>query len=313
MSIKRTLDEAYSCGENIFIKNQNHNLDENCIKKSYIYKGKRKRITSIKMKTNKSCVNCKKEKENKDIIKFKNKSDLIKQIQSFLANKNIPQLIKKIRGKINRNKYICLECFKDIIKTEDYFDKIKNLLFIKKRKKVNNNLSLYPNKSSDLEVKKDKEKDDINNNKGNEHIIINNKNLFINKSDELEECFKNIVQCLKLAVFEVSCFVQSFKIYNNNIGYVNNIIQNENNTKFFFHCFIQTTIRLDNLYMLINNVVIKYKNLTKRILNSINLKNNEDFRSNYDLFIYNTNLILANILCFINNYNICLHFLRHSK
>ena len=39
----------------------------------------------------------------------------------------------------------------------------------------------------------------------------------------------------------------------------------------------------------------------------------EDFKNNYDLFIYNTNLILANISCFTNNFNICLNFLRYSK
>ena len=316
MSLKKTLDEAYSCGENIFIKNQNKNLDENCLKKSDIHRGKRKR--TIKIKNSISCVNCKKEKGIKDITKFKNKNDLIKQIQSLLQkiddNKNIPQLITKIKGKINRNKYICKECFKEIIKSEDFCDIIKNLLFIKKRKKLNSKKSIYINNTLDLEVKKDK--NDINNNKENNDTIINIKNSFIKETDEFEECFKTIVQCLKLAVFEVSCFVQSFKIYTNNNLYVNNLVQNEYNIKFFFHCFIQTRIRLDNLYMLINNIVIKYQNITKRMisnLSSINLKNNEDLKNNYDLFIYNTNLILANISCFIKNFNICLNFLRNSK
>lgn len=316
MSLKKTLDEAYSCGENIFIKNQNKNLDENCLKKSDIHRGKRKR--TIKIKNSISCVNCKKEKGIKDITKFKNKNDLIKQIQSLLQkiddNKNIPQLITKIKWKINRNKYICKECFKEIIKSEDFCDIIKNLLFIKKRKKLNSKKSIYINNTLDLEVKKDK--NDINNNKENNDTIINIKNSFIKETDEFEECFKTIVQCLKLAVFEVSCFVQSFKIYTNNNLYVNNLVQNEYNIKFFFHCFIQTRIRLDNLYMLINNIVIKYQNITKRMisnLSSINLKNNEDLKNNYDLFIYNTNLILANISCFIKNFNICLNFLRNSK
>ena len=318
MSIKKTLDEAYSCGENIFIKNKSQNLDGNCLKKSDIVRGKRKRKRSINTKNSISCANCKREKEIKDIIKFKNKKDLIKQIESFQQkvddNKNISQLINKINGKINKNKYFCIECFKDIIKNEDFLDKIKNELFIRKRKKLNSKFSININKTSDLEDKKDKK--DINNNLGNSHTSINNKTLIINENDEFVECFKTIVQCLKLAVFEVSCFVQSFKIYNNNIPYVNNLVQNDNNIKFFFHSYIQTRIRLDNLYMLINNVVIKYQNITKKMIsnfNLINLKNNEDFKSNYGLFIYNTNLILANISCFINNFKICLNFLRCSK
>lgn len=315
MSIKKTIAETYSYDEKISNNSQKPNLDDIYPKKSK-NSGNFKRKKSFKKLRIISCANCKKEKEVKEFIKLKNKKDLIKKIQSITIdnNKNIPLLIQGIKQKIKKTKNLCKECFKDIIKNEDFLDKIKKLLFIKKRKKFKKNLSNCKN-NIDLGIDNN-EKDYKNKNKENDNTIINKSNFFFIESVEYEECFKNIVQYLKLALFEVSFFVQSFNLYINSSFYINNISQNNFNIKFFFHSYIQTRIKLENLYVLINKVVIKYQNITNRIiskLNMINTCNNEDFKTNYDNFIYFTNLILANLSCFINNLNICLNVLRYSN
>lgn len=312
MSIKKTIDKTYSCDENISINSEKSNLNNRNSKNSKNYPGKTKRKRTFEKIRIISCANCEKEKEVKEFIKLKNKKDLIKQIQSITIdiNKDIPLLIQGIKGKINKTKNICKECFREIIKNKNFFDKIKKLMFIKKRKKLNNNLSI-----NNLDLGFDNNKKNNKNNE-NDYIIIKNFNSFFIESDEYEECFKNIVQYLKLALFEVSFFVQSFNLYINNSFYINNISQHNFNINIFFHSYIQTRIKLENICVLINEVVLEYQNITNRIISKLNMIktcNNEDFKTNYDNFIYFTNLILANLSCFINNFNICLNVLRYSN
>ena len=70
------------------------------------------------------------------------------------------------------------------------------------------------------------------------------------------------------------------------------------------------------MYLLFNNILVKFQQITNKIINSLNsylLKFNEELKNNYGKFIYNTNLILSNLLNLVNNYRILLNVLRCSN
>ena len=70
------------------------------------------------------------------------------------------------------------------------------------------------------------------------------------------------------------------------------------------------------MYLLFNNILVKFQQITNKIIISLNsylLRFNEELKNNYGKFIYNTNLILANLLNLVNNYRILLNVLRCSN
>ena len=70
------------------------------------------------------------------------------------------------------------------------------------------------------------------------------------------------------------------------------------------------------MYLLFNNILVKFQQITNKIiisLNSYSPRFNEELKNNYGKFIYNTNLILANLLNLVNNYRILLNVLRCSN
>ena len=289
-----------------------HKLDALFEKKEGIlqsYIGKRKR-TSI----NKGlyCYYCKK-KNNFDIYSFKNKKDLFDTIKGKINNnkelKNNIKLIKQISGRFKKSTIICNKCFEEVVMNEDCINKIKLLFFVDKDKRTAKKSSLHINYSN-TEI-------DLNKNSVNEIILPIKKRqnrIDVNYIKEYEECFQNIVQYLKITVLEVSFFAKTFKNYINN----NNIIsQNYLNINNFFDSYFHTKLLLENLFSLINKILIKYKEITIKIISSFNLANpynsDENFKNNYEKFIYNTNLILANLLNLVNNYKIFLNVLRCSN
>ena len=277
------------------------------ILQSYI--GKRK-ITLI----NKGlyCYYCKK-KNNFDIYSFKNKKDLFDAIKDKINNnnelKNNIKLIKQISGRFKKSIIICNKCFEEVLMHEDCINIIKLLFFVEKERRIG--------KISSLHINSQNTKIDLNKNTVNEIILPNKKGynrIDVNYVKEYEECFQNIVQYLKIVVLEISFFAKSFKNYINN----NNIIsQNYLNINNFFDSYFHTKLLLENLFSLINKILIKYKEITNKIISSFNSANphnsDEEFKNNYEKFIYNTNLILANLLNLVNNYKIFLNVLRCSN
>ena len=273
-----------------------------------ICKGKRKRSPKNKILC---CSQCKKE-NNFDIYRFKNKKDLIKTMEKLDNNNNEInkqiQSIQKISGKFKKSIIICKKCLQEVIVDEDCVNIIKRLFFCCKERNKGEQMPICI-KNSNL---------DIN---FNENSVENKKYLVkkkLNKFEdnyikEYDECLKNIIQCLKLAVLEVSFFVRSFNIYinNNNIISINNL-----NVIYFFDCYLHAKIILENLYLLFNNILVKFQQITNKIIISLNsylLRFNEELKNNYGKFIYNTNLILANLLNLVNNYRILLNVLRCSN
>ena len=202
-------------------------------------------------------------------------------------------------------KIICGKCIEEIIIKDDCVNKIKELFFHNKRTKINKKNSNFINKQeSGIEKRK---------NGNNENDFMNNEvrsKLIDIYSDEYEECLQNIVLYLKIAILEVSSFAQSFILYFNNRRNIINIYYANLEIEYFFHSYIQTKIKLENYYILINRIIIKFQAITNLIINSINKSNSND---GIDKFIQNTNLILSNILNFVNNYKIFLSFLKSEN
>ena len=214
-------------------------------------------------------------------------------------------IIIKCRDESNET-YSFMKKRKKPIKKEDNL----NYSFCKKKKRLNNS-------------NKDHYKSIIQQKNINENEISHKevkKSLNIIDCDEYEECLKNIVIFLKISVFEISCFIESFKFYTismKNIEYINNIIHNIFHNNLFFHSYIQTKIRLENIYILLNQIINKFRNITNKIINNnLNLKkyyeNSINWKNNFDSFIYNTNLILANLFNFVNNFKTCLSFFQYQ-
>ena len=289
-----------------------HKLDElfenkEGILQSYIRKRKR---TSI----NKGlyCYYCKK-KNNFDIYSFKNKKDLFDALKEKINIntdlKNNIKLINQISGRFKKSIIICNKCFEEVVMHEDCINKIKLLFFVDKEKRTGKKSSLHINNSNS--------ENDLNKNtadKINLPIKKRQNRFDLTYINEYEECFQNIVQYLKITVLEISFFARTYKNYINN----NNIIsQNYLNINYFFDSYFHTKLLLENLFSLINKILIKYKEITNKIISSFNSANpynsDEDFKSNYEKFIYNTNLILANLLNFVINYKIFLNVLRCSN
>ena len=276
----------------------------------------KKRKRSYKKTISLKCTNCNLGIKT-DKIKFKSKKDLIDKIKlKFDKFKNYGEtlnynikLIYKISEKFKKSKVICGKCFEEIIIKDDCVNKIKELFFYNKRKKTKNKNSNFINKSNSETAKRKTG----NNEKG----FINNKariSIIDVYNDEYEQCLQNIVQYLKLAILEVSCFAQSFKLYIDNRSNFINISCKDLIIEYFFHSYIQTKIKLENIYVLINRIIIKFQIITNKIICSINKNNsyndNEELKKNFDTFIQNTNVILSNILNFVNNYKILLSFLK---
>ena len=318
MSKKKPNSEIYSSKNNIDSidnKNKKQNIT-NQINQSENINFLKKRKRPYKKNISLKCFNCKKDIYT-DIIKFKRKKDLTEKIKFKICkfknyeetlNNNI-KLINKIPGKFKKSKIICENCFEEIIIKDNCVYKIKKLFFNNKRTKINKKKSKFINKSNS-EAEKGK-------NDNNEIKFINNKviNNFIDVyKDEYEECLKNIVLCIKMALLEVSFFAQSFKQYFDNSKIFINISLKILFNNYFSHSFIQTKMKLEYIYILINNIIIKFQNITNDIISSINKSNsydgNEELKKNYDKFIQNTNLILSNILNFVNNYDILLSFFK---
>lgn len=294
------------------VDNKKHKLDKNLQQKGKLlqnYIGKRKRTTSNKELL---CYNCKSTK-NFDIYKFNNINFFIESInKKFNINnelKNKTQLIQQIPGTFKKPIIICNKCFEEIIMHEDCVNIIKKIFFDNKGKRLNKKLSLqFNNSNSEVNFTNNIIKEE------NTLVKITQKTVNKNYIKEYEECFQNIVQYLKMTVLEVSFFSRSFKNYVNNI----NIIFHYNlNIKFIFDSYFHTKISLENLYLLINKILIKYQEITNKIIFSLNLgisyNSDEDFKSNYKKFIYNTNLILANLLNLVNNFNIFMDVLNCSS
>ena len=314
MSKRRSNSKLNSSCINNDNKNINIQIKQNC--NIHFFK-KRKR--SYKKKNLLSCIKCK-EEINLNYIIFKSEKDLIEKIKSIINNNNnsrvkLDNIIKsknKILGKFNKSKIICGKCIQEIIIKDDCINKIKELFFHNKRTKINKKNSNFINKPIS-EIEKGK-----NDNKEND--FMNNKfgsNLNDIYYDEYEECLQNIVLYLKIATLEVSSFVQSFKLYLNYRRNFINIYYANLGNEYFFHSYIQTKIKLENYYILINRIIIKFQAITNLIINSINKINSndgiEELKTNFDKFIQNTNLILSNILNFVNNYNILMSFLKSEN
>ena len=315
---KKTSEERDSGSKEIQSKRNDINLDfkkDSNESQSSIKKRKR----SSKKYENINCSVCKSLKDLIKINMFRNKNELIKKMKFYYLNSkknfgmNNIQLIQQIKEKFVSSLKICENCFENILVSDKCVDIIKNLFFNIK-KELNNSLSA--NISNNLN---DNEYDNIIQQKNiNENEFSQVKNLYtLIDCDEYDECLKNIVNCLKNSVFEISCFVEAFKFYSSRIKNINNILNNVDNN-FFFQTYIQTKIRLESIYQLLNQIIIKFRNITNKIIiNYLNLsnssQNNINLKNNFDSFIFNTNLILANLFNFVNNFNICMRIFKCSN
>lgn len=304
MSKKINSNEINPLGKKI--ANKNINLD--IINKSENQNIRVKRKKMSKIKNNQNCSRCMKKSRN--IMVFNSKEELIDKIKILLKNKIINYKeklimpIQQIKG-FNSN-LICKKCFEQMIFGKDCINEIKEIFFQDVEKIYNGKLSLNIRESSSQIDIRDNNINNINNNMIYDIDIV-----------EYNECLENIVQYFKISFLQFSFFANSFKIFTTHFNSINNISQNKLNIEYFFHSYIHAKAILENFYILINKIIIKFKNVTNRIIGKLKLtisnESNEDLKSTFDIFVNNTNLILANILNFVNNYKICLCALRCSN
>lgn len=315
MSKKSQNSELNSSNINID-NNENKNKNKNIlIKQNYNINFLKKRKREHKKNDSLTCINCK-VKLSSDEFRFKSKKDLIEKIKIIINNNNNYKkilnnnikLISIISGKFKKSKILCRKCLENIIIKDNCVNKIKKIFFYNKRTKIKKKNSNF--------IKKKKSEIEKEENNNNEEDFINNedRNNIININEEYEECLQNIFLYLKITIIEVSCFAQSFKLYFNNRSNIINFNHQYLIIEYFFHSYIQTKTKLEIFSILINRIIIKFQKITNKIIAYINKINssdgNEEFKVNFDKFIQNTNLILSNILNFVNNYEIFFSFLR---
>ena len=295
MSIKLTRNEINSFDKKIsIIRNQTEKQS---------YRGKRKKKPLIK--NNQFCSKCM--KKGLYIMVFNSKLELIDNIKRLLRN-NINNYKEKLIKPIQqiegfKTNIICKKCFEKMIFREDCLNEIKEIFF-------QGNEKIYSIKlSSNINEKKSQI-----NLKDNQIINKNNNMIYDFDIDEYNECLENIIQCIKISFLQISFFAKSFRMFTNHTNIINNTSQNKIYIEYFFHSYIHAKAILENLYILINKIIIKFKNITNRIISTLKFaifkENFEGLKTPFDIFVNNTNLILANILNLVNNNKISLSALR---
>lgn len=314
MSIIKTINELNIDNIDSTINITNKNYNENTKKQIGL-----KRNRQSEKDSEMPCFKCKGKYIIKNRIKFNSKKGFIKGIKLY-GNNNANNLYKgininendvneplneHINNEIQISKIICNKCLINILSNDNYQGNIFDFFFNNDEEIKNNNDSSIHIKSSNVISSKEEKQ-----NQGQEMKLNNiNSGIFKDLNDvnfnEYEECLKDVVEYLNKALFEVSCFVKFYNIYSS-IYFVNNRAVHQFYVNIFFQIYIQTKYRLNNLYQNGYKIIIKYQDITNKIITKLNKKNKSTF-------IENTNSILAKISNFLHCFDICLNFLRGSN
>jgi hypothetical protein len=309
MSIRKSIKEFNA--DNTNINNKNINEKE---KKEI----GRKRNRQKKIDNEEPCFKCKKQYLVKKKIKYKSKTSFIQDINLYLNNNN-NNLSKVLNNQKNNNlnrdlinveiqisKIICKDCLLNKLRNDNNKSDIFNFIF-NNEEETNDNSSLNLENSNlgmdKLEKSNDNREINLNLNITDlDDIIIN----------EYEECLRETVEYMNKVLFEVSCFVKFYNIYSS-IDFVNNSAVYSFYIDIFFQIYIQTKYRLNNLYLNGFKIITKCQNKTNNIITKLNIKNNNNINKKRNVFIENTNIILAKLSDFLNYFNICLNFFSCSN
>lgn len=325
MSIIKTINKLNIDNFDSIINGNNKNYNEN-EKRQIGLKRNRQSEKESKM----PCFKCKEKYTIKNRIKCNSIKEFIKSVKLCRNNNannlykgininenDVNEPLKRINEPLNENinneiqisKIICNNCLIKILPNDNdndnYQGNIFDFFFNNDEDIKNNNDSSNHLESSNVISSKEEKQ-----NHGQEMKLNNiNSDIFKDLNDvnfnEYEECLKDVVEYLNKALFEVSCFVKFYNIYSS-IYFVNNRAVHQFYVNIFFQIYIQTKYRLNNLYQNGYKIIIKYQDITNKIITKLNKKNKSTF-------IENTNSILAKISNFLHCFDICLNFLRGSN